>query len=490
MELPKILSGSFFISCWLICIIGGVLLNTIYRRLTNPLSHIPGPEVSKWTEAIYTYNWLNGKIPMYVHQLHEKYGPIVRITPDQVDICDTSAAKEIHKTNSRFAKTVFYRKISGSNVPTTFSTTDRDFHTRHRRLLASPISESSLTRLEPIIVNRIRIAVDKITMELTDHGVTDVFKWWLFMATDIIGELTFGDSFRMLEIGKKNQYSLDMERLISLQPFRTTFPVLVQIARYLPVPIIKNTANSEERLKIYAIQSVDRYKKIISQNPTGPKPTLFTKLFDEKSGMSYSEIIQEAQGYIVAGSDTTAVTLTYLTYAVCRDSRVREKLVAELADIPEPVTDKSLRDLPYLNQIINETLRLYTAVPFGLPRLVPSEGAQFNGYHVPGGITVSTQAYSLHRDHAIFPDPDKFNPERWENPTKEMKDASLPFGGGSRICLGIHLARMELRLATALFFRALPNARPSTKEGMTASEMEMQSFFLMAPQGHRCIIET
>ena len=59
-----------------------------------------------------------------------------------------------------------------------------------------------MTRLEPIIANRIRTAVDKITMELTDHGVTDVFKWWLFMATDIIGELTFGDSFRMLEIGK------------------------------------------------------------------------------------------------------------------------------------------------------------------------------------------------------------------------------------------------------------------------------------------------
>lgn len=198
-----------------------------------------------------------------------------------------------------------------------------------------------------------------------------------------------------------------MERLISLQPFRATVPFLVKLARYVPVPIIKDTAKAEDRLKLYAVQSVGRYKKLISQDPSNPKPSLFTKLFDEKSGMSYAEIIQEAQGYIIAGSDTTAVTLTYLTYAVCRDSRVREKLVAELAGIPEPVMDKSLRDLPYLNQTINETLRLYTAVPFGLPPLVPPEGAEFNGYRVPGGITVSTQAYSLHRDHTIFPDPEK-----------------------------------------------------------------------------------
>lgn len=140
-------------------------------------------------------------------------GPVVRIAPDQVDICDASAVKEIHKTNSRFAKTVFYRKISIGDLPTTFSTTDKDFHTHHRRLLASPISDSSLTRLKPIIANRIRIAVDKITMELTDHGVTDVFKWWLFMATDIIGELTFGDSFRMLEIGKVSG-GLELDKIL------------------------------------------------------------------------------------------------------------------------------------------------------------------------------------------------------------------------------------------------------------------------------------
>lgn len=96
--------------------------------------------------------------------------------------------------------------------------------------MASPISDSSLTRLEPIIVNRIRLAVEKITMELTDHGVTDVFKWWLFMATDIIGELTFGDSFRMLEIGKVwRELELDkiLETIYTNNEYRKTNTALI-----------------------------------------------------------------------------------------------------------------------------------------------------------------------------------------------------------------------------------------------------------------------
>jgi cytochrome P450 len=110
--------------------------------------------------------------------------------------------KEIHKTNSRFLKTVFYRNLASGAVHTVFSTRDTKFHSVHRRLLASPISDSSLTRFEPLIADRINLTVSKIKQELESRGVADVFKWWFFMATDIIGELSFGDSFGMLEAGK------------------------------------------------------------------------------------------------------------------------------------------------------------------------------------------------------------------------------------------------------------------------------------------------
>lgn len=157
---------------------------------------------------------------------------------------------------------------------------------------------------------------------------------------------------------------------------------------------------------MYAVQSMERYKNMIAENPENPKPTLFTKVFDfKKSGLTDDDIRQEAQSYIIAGSDTTAVTMTYLTYSVCRDARVRAKLTAELATLPENFSDNDLRELPYLKCVILETLRLYSAVPFGLPRTVPSQGANFVGYQVPGGTTVSTQSYSLHRDPEIFPDP-------------------------------------------------------------------------------------
>lgn len=339
-----------------------------------------------------------------------------------MDICDINAVKEIHKTHSRFHKSEWYRRLVSNNFETMFTTTDPHFHASRRRLLASPISDSSLHQHEALIASRVHMTISRIAEEMQSRGAADVFKWWLFMATDIIGELSFGESFRMLEAGEvglkqdrsrhmltpciqTTQYTMDLEAISGMQPIRTTFPFMVSVARHVPLPLFKKVADSGKRVGLYAQQSIDRYKRMIAEDPDA-KPTLFTKLFDtEKGGLPHDEIKKEAQGYIVAGSDTTAVTLTYLIYAVSRDSRIRDKLVAEVTALTEPVLDNDLRGLPYLSMVISETLRLYTAVPFGLPRTVPSEGAHFNGYFVSGGTTVSTQSYSLHRDPAIFPAP-------------------------------------------------------------------------------------
>ena len=88
---------------------------------------------------------------------------------------------------------------SGNGSSNIFSTRNLDVHARHRRLLSSAMSEASLKNVEYIVHERASLAVEKIGLEMSKKGAADVMKWWLYFSTDVIGELTFGDSFRMLE---------------------------------------------------------------------------------------------------------------------------------------------------------------------------------------------------------------------------------------------------------------------------------------------------
>lgn len=187
---------------------------------------------------------------------------------------------------------------------------------------------------------------------------------------------------------------------------RVSSPRLFPILSRLPVPVFRRARAALERLEVYAEQSIQRYRHIVAADPINPKPTLFTKVFQDKS-LSEEELVVEARGYIVAGSDTTAHSLTYLTWAVCRNEAVKKSLVEEVASLPNDYADEDLKKLSYLGYVIEETLRLYPAAPSGLPREIPKGGCEVDGYWVPGQTTVTTQAYSMHRDPVVFPQPER-----------------------------------------------------------------------------------
>lgn len=214
---------------------------------------------------------------------------------------------------------------------------------------------------------------------------------------------------------------------------RSSFPWLHALSSFLPLPFFRDAQKTVLRTKSYGEQSLARYKRLVAANPDNAPVTLFRKLYQAgEEGLSDWEILSEARSFIVAGSDTTSNSLTYLVWSVCRNDDIRRTLAEELRALPGEFDDSMLKPLPYLNQVIDETLRLYSAAPSGLPRLVPPGGAELAGYWMPGGSTVTTQAYTLHRDPTVFPRPEVFDPSRWAAPTKAMKDYSMHFGGGSR----------------------------------------------------------
>ncbi|KAF5255348.1 hypothetical protein FOXYS1_14246, partial [Fusarium oxysporum] len=225
------------------------------------------------------------------------------------------------------------------------------------------------------------------------------------------------------------------------------------------------------------------------------KANLFSQMLAEsdsqdKTNLSLLSVQQEAGNLIVAGSDTTAVTLTYLIWAVLKQPQLQAELEREISELSDELTFDELKSAPLLNSVIEETLRLYGAAPGALPRVVPGKGLDVCGHYIPPGTVVSTQAFTLHRSENIFDDAQRFNGYRFMDKstlTGAQKTALSPFGAGSRICIGLHLAWMELRLGAALFFRECRSATLSPE--MTDEMMEMENRFLIAPKGHRCIVK-
>lgn len=126
----------------------------------------------------------------------------MRIAPREVDVCDIDAAKAIYTTREVFLKSVWYQHFTSYGVETLFNTNDVDFHRRHRRLLSAPLSEASLRAYWRQISSRCEHTIQRMRDEMRTTGAADVFKWWTFFATDVIGELAFGESFRMIERGE------------------------------------------------------------------------------------------------------------------------------------------------------------------------------------------------------------------------------------------------------------------------------------------------
>ncbi|KAK7998175.1 hypothetical protein PG989_006215 [Apiospora arundinis] len=465
----------------------------LFSAVTGPLSKIPGPWYSKFTETVGKYYMLKGRKPTYIDDLHTKYGPIVRTSPNEVSIKDAASMQRMYSVKGEFPKAWIYQ-ILVPGVESVFSTTSIPLHRRYRRLLSAGMSESGLLRHKAAIDGKVRLAIQRMAEETERRGFTDVLFWSMCMTTDIIAELSFGQSFNQLETGERSEYMRTLASVGSSQGIRLAFPTLTRISKYIPfpIPIIRKGTEVLAFTRASAAELLRRHYRVVEEEGEDAKPTLLSKLYKPKpgeEGLDFEEVRANAQSYIVAGSDTTSNTLTYLIWLVCKHHEVRRRLVDELDTLNDSFEDADLKKLPYLNQVIEETLRMYSSVPAGLPREVPPEGVEFCGHWIPGGTTVFAQAYTMHRDATTYPNPLTFDPSRWERPTQAMKDSFVPFGSGSRICMGIHLARMELRLATARFFLTFRNPRISAADGFCDEDMEPNLYFLMTPKKQRCLIE-
>lgn len=180
----------------------------------------------------------------------------------------------------------------------------------------------------------------------------------------------------------------------------------------------------------------------------------------DPSSLNDREIMTHAFGNISAGSDTTAIALRSIIYHILKDRRVYDKLYDEFRGLKTPVQFTDANKSLYFAAVIQEALRLHPSVGMMLARLVPAGGANVCGFKLPEGTEVGINPWVLHRDPEIFPDPDRFFPERWlpsetdEDHRKRMNRAFFTFGHGAHTCSGRWISLMEIKkLIPALMLR-------------------------------------
>jgi len=181
----------------------GLLASSLYNALTSPLKGVPGPWISLFSNRQLKSAVTGGKRIFYIDALHKKYGPLVRISPQEVAVFDTEAFRQIHAVSGGYTKGGFYTKLTNFPVHSVFTLRDAKEHGVRRRLFAKGFSKTYLREhWEGVVRDKVQFATNRIAGDAGAHnGKVDVFKWWSLMGADIIGCLCFGETFGLLELG-------------------------------------------------------------------------------------------------------------------------------------------------------------------------------------------------------------------------------------------------------------------------------------------------
>jgi unspecific monooxygenase len=194
---------------------------------------------------------------------------------------------------------------------------------------------------------------------------------------------------------------------------------------------------------------LDREIRARRENPT--RPGIFTAIANAKTAegdfLSSTECQDHVFSLMIAGVDTTAVALTWAMHWLCLDPAALARLRHEVRGLAADVPDRALLELPYLNAVFRETLRMYPIVPTPSGRKLTSELA-LGDWTFPQGTTLVPCTYLVHRREDLYPESHQFQPQRFLDRSYGSHEY-FPFGGGARVCIGEALSAIEFKVVLA-----------------------------------------
>jgi cytochrome P450 len=427
----------------------------LYPFLLSPLRRIPAAHpLCKWTSAWFKYRRTHSQELRTLYSAHQKYGPIVQLGPSEVSIVSQEGLQKVYSAG--LDKDLWYLEIMSNynGIPNLVCTVQHSNHAAQKRKIAGLYIKSYVHQSRNLEIVCKRTVFDYLLPQLRQlaSGQNDVDVVSIFEAVSV-------DTITGYLFGPKHGTNF-VQDMAARERYFGAWNKLRSNSRLKPeLQIIEETC-----------MDMCRGSLISRETDRDGEQTLFLRLYDHLVAPDKAEnetavdqaILMECASemldHIIATQETNTTTWTYILYQLSQHPLRQRQLRAELEDCAERhahdgghFSPAVLDSLPFLDAVLQETLRLHAGNPARLPRVVPQGGITLEGHFIPNGTTVSSNAYCLHRNERLFPQPEEWIPERWlqtpgESPgakqsrVDEMRKWFWAFGSGPRGCIGRHFA--------------------------------------------------
>ncbi|KAK5451558.1 hypothetical protein LTS15_007818 [Exophiala xenobiotica] len=480
------------------------------------------PSIPIFGDLWITYQRYCERNNAVTYAAHLKYGDVVRMGSNELSInCVDNGIRTIY-TGGWEKHAWYPQRFGSYGVMNMFSTIHHAPHSQKKRTMANIYSKSHIAASPQVAANSHILFSTRflpLLQNLSDNSQpTDVHSLNNAVAMDFMSAYQYGlqaGTNLTQDIATRRRIMHEYHCRRDYEFFSAEIPWIKSVTNKLGFPVVPSFVDDAnqylEDWNAGMCRAADKYLSSsadVAAPYPGDEPVVYKQFKngisalrekDPMAGKSMSdvllptvrheslqqdnqdtttaEIYSEMLDQLGAGHETSAIALTYLYWEMCKNPELQSQLQKELQTLtpaikwpmpagsdvkdfklPEP---KQIDALPLLHAIFMETLRLHTPIPGIEPRISPyvpggNTLGEYSG--IPGGVRVSAMPYGLHRNAAVFPEPETFNPSRWlpsyTSPAhlKEMHRWFWAFGSGGRMCIGSHLATQEIKLLVAAIY--------------------------------------
>ncbi|KAL4861764.1 hypothetical protein BDV12DRAFT_203700 [Aspergillus spectabilis] len=466
-----------------------ILAVVVKRKYMTSIRDIPGPWLASVSSLWKIQQIIKGHTEEAMLALHRKHGDFVRITDNEVSIGHPDAVK--HLLHAKIAKGSWYEvfSIPDYRFVSQMSETDPQRHIEKGKHVAAGYALSNIIKSESYVDDIIKTLEDHLNKLTESKQPVHLDKWFNFFAFDVVGEVTFSQSFGFVKAGHDIGSAIANARKLALYVSvvghfvwfhnLTIGNPLMSTLGLIPASHLFDTcvAAIETRKKNPGARN-DMMERWLNVRNTHPE-----RMADE-------EVFAAAAANLGAGAETVSASLQALLYYLLQHPVYLNRLQNELdeaqarGDLSQVVQYSEAQNLPYLQACIKEAYRYHSSIGTNLPRVVPKGGLTIRGRYFPQGTILSVNLWVIHRNPDLFgPDSDSFNPERWlhKDRAKTMDYFLVHWGAGYNQCPGRNLAHFEINKLVATLVRDYEFERIDPKK-----EWCFQNHFITTPSDWPC----